>query len=147
MAFEDDLVKDLKKRFPDDVKEATVSRPGRVKASVTRDGLRQVCFFLREEKGFEHISCISGVDWVDRLENIYHILSYENECIIQVSVEIPADDPSVPTVSEIWKGALFHEREAYDMLGIDFQGHPDLRRILLPNDFKFHPLRKDYTGE
>ncbi len=147
MAFEEDLVRDLKDRFPADVREAEVDRPSRVKATVSREALRQICFFLREEKNFEHISCISGVDWVEHLANVYHILSYQHGCIIQVRVDIPSDDPSVPTVSDIWKGALYHEREAFDLLGIDFEGHPDLRRILLPEDFKFHPLRKDYTGE
>ncbi len=147
MAFEEDIVKDLKKRFPADVTEARVKRPSRVEATVSREALRQVCFYLREEKGFEHISCISGVDWIENLANVYHIVSYQNGCLLQLTVEIPNDDPSVSTVSDIWMGALHHEREAYDLLGIEFEGHPDLRRILLPKDFKFHPLRKDYTGE
>ncbi len=147
MSFDEELVQRLTDGFADDVKEVSVVRPGRVKALIARDALRPICAFLKDELGFEHISCISGVDWVEHLENVYHIVSYENRCVIQIGAKIPNEDPVIDSVSDIWKGALFHEREAYDLLGIRFNGHPDLRRILLPEDFKFHPLRKDYQGE
>lgn len=147
MSYEEELVQRLTERFPDDVREARVDGPGRVRAGVTREGLRQVCFALREEMGFEHIACLSGVDWVEHLENVYHVASYQHNVVLELHVRIPSSDPQVDSVSDIWRGALFHEREAYDLLGITFEGHPDLRRILLPKDFKFHPLRKDYQGE
>ncbi|MFQ5837378.1 MAG: NADH-quinone oxidoreductase subunit C [Thermoplasmata archaeon] len=147
MPFDEELVESLRDRFPEDVKEAEVVKPGRVRATLSREALRSVCLFLRDDMNFEHISCISGVDWIEYMENVYHIVSYERNCVIQLNVRIPSSDPVADTVSDIWKGALYHEREAYDLLGIDFKGHPDLRRILLPQDFKFHPLRKDYQGE
>ncbi len=147
MSFDEELVQRLTENFPDDLREAHVVRSGRVKAVIAKDALRQVSLFLRDDMGFEHISCISGVDWVEHLENVYHIVSYGNGCVIQVSVRIPSSDPEVDTISDIWKGALYHEREAFDLLGIKFAGHPDLRRILLPKEFKFHPLKKDYQGE
>lgn len=145
MSFAEELSKDLTQQFPG--VETEVVRPDRVRATVPRESLRQVCAHLRDAQGFEHLSCVSGVDWVERLENVYHIVSYQHGVVLQVTVPIPADDPAVETISDIWKGALFHEREAYDLLGITFTGHPDLRRILLPKDFQFHPLRKDYQGE
>ncbi len=147
MTSEEEMTQRLRERFPEDVKEAEVVRPGRLKVQLSREALRTVSLFLRDELGFEHISCISAVDWVENLENVYHIVSYQHGCVLQLSVSIPSEDPAVDTVSDIWKGALYHEREAYDLLGITFRGHPDLRRILLPEDFKFHPLRKDYQGE
>lgn len=145
--FEEELLEKLKEKFPDDLREARVVRPGRAEASIARDAVRPVCRFLRDEMGFEHISCISGVDWIEHMETVYHVVSYQHNLVLQLGVEIPSESPTVDTVSDIWKGALFHEREAFDLLGIKFEGHPDLRRILLPKDFKFHPLRKDYQGE
>ncbi|MEE9236346.1 MAG: NADH-quinone oxidoreductase subunit C [Thermoplasmata archaeon] len=147
MSFDEELVQRLRENFPDDVTEAHVVRSRRVKCDITREALRGVSLFLRDEMGFEHISCISGVDWIEHMENVYHIVSYQHGCVVQLGVRIPSGDLEVDTVSDIWKGALYHEREAYDLLGIRFNGHPDLRRILLPKDFKFHPLRKDYQGE
>jgi NADH-quinone oxidoreductase subunit C len=147
MSFEEELVEKLRERFGEQMTEAQVLGPRRVRVSTGREPLREVCLFLRDEMGFEHISCISGVDWIEHMENVYHIVSYQHNCVLQLNVRIPSGDPSVDTVSDIWKGALFHEREAYDLLGINFKGHPDLRRILLPRDFKFHPLKKDYVGE
>jgi len=64
--------------------------------------------------------------------------------VAEVHTDIPLDDPKVDSVTPVWPGANFHEREAYDMMGIVFEGHPDLRRILLPDDFTFHPLRKNF---
>lgn len=147
MSFEEELVERLEERFGEAIKDAKVCKPRRVRVSMDRESLREVCLFLRDEMGFEHISCISGVDWIEYMENVYHIVSYQHNCVIQLNVRIPSEDQMVDTVSDIWKGALFHEREAYDLLGIRFRGHPDLRRILLPKDFRFHPLRKDYQGE
>ncbi len=128
MSYEEELVQRLTEKFPEDVREAQVDRPGRVNASVTRDGLRQIAFFLREEMGFEHLSCLSGVDWVEHLENVYHVVTYQHNVVLQMRVRIPSNDPNV-------------------LLGSTFQGLPDLRRILLPKDFRFYPLRKDYQGE
>ncbi|MEE9593474.1 MAG: NADH-quinone oxidoreductase subunit C [Thermoplasmata archaeon] len=147
MSFEEQLAQRLPERFPEGIQGAKVTQPRRVEAAAKREALRDVCSYLRDEEGFEHISCISAVDWVTHLENVYHIVSYQNNTMLQLRVQIPSEDPGVDTVSDIWKGALYHEREAYDLMGITFRDHPDLRRILLPDDFAFHPLRKDYEGE
>ncbi|MFQ6013507.1 MAG: NADH-quinone oxidoreductase subunit C [Thermoplasmata archaeon] len=147
MSFDEQLAQRLPKRFPEGVEGVQVVQPRRVKAAASRETLREICTYLRDEEGFEHITCISAVDWVTHLENVYHLVSYQNSCMLQLDVRIPSEDPEVDTVSDIWKGALYHEREAYDLMGIRFRDHPDLRRILLPLDFAFHPLRKDYQGE
>jgi NADH-quinone oxidoreductase subunit C len=84
------------------------------------------------------------VDYKKNLEVVYHVNSYRNHCIAQIRVEVPSDDPSIDTVSDIWGGANWHEREAMDMFGITFKGHPDPRRILLPEDADYHPLLKSF---
>ncbi len=147
MSFEEQLTQRLPERFPEGIEGAEVVQPRRVEATAKREDLRAICTYLRDEEGFEHVSCISAVDWVTHLENVYHLVSYQHNIMLQLNVQIPSEDPWVDTVSDIWKGALYHEREAYDLMGIQFRDHPDLRRILLPKDFAFHPLRKDYAGE
>ena len=102
---------------------------------------------LHEKFGFEHLSLISAVDRLDKFELIYQITSYQNHCMVEVKVDVPKDDAKVPSVTPVWGGANWHEREAYDMMGIVFEGHPDPRRILLPQDTLYFPLRKDFRGE
>jgi len=102
---------------------------------------------LSERFGFEHLSLISAVDLLDRFQLVYHITSYRNHCMLEVKVDVPKDDVKVPSVTPVWGGANWHEREAYDLMGIVFEGHPDLRRILLPQDYKYFPLRKDFRVE
>ena len=87
---------------------------------------------------------ISAVDWKDRFDIVYHLTSYENTLLIEMRTALPHEKPEVESVSSVWGGANWHEREAWDLMGIVFQGHPKLERILLPDDFKGHPLRKDY---
>jgi NADH-quinone oxidoreductase subunit C len=102
---------------------------------------------LHEKFGFEHLSLISAVDRLDKFELVYQITSYQNHCMVEVKVAVPKDDAKVPSVTPVWGGANWHEREAYDMMGIVFEGHPDPRRILLPQDYLYFPLRKDFRGE
>jgi len=99
---------------------------------------------LSEKFGFEHLSLITTVDRIERFELVYQITSYQNHCMLEVRVAVPKDDAKVPSVTPVWGGANWHEREAYDMMGIVFEGHPDPRRILLPQDYKYFPLRKDF---
>jgi NADH-quinone oxidoreductase subunit C len=87
---------------------------------------------------------LSGVDLKGRLAVVYQLFSMVKKHKITLKVEVPTDAPNVQSVESIWKTANWHEREAYDLYGITFIGHPDLRRILLPYDWEGHPLRKDY---
>ena len=110
--------------------------------------------FLQKTEGlyFDYLACITGVDNDEKkqtLEVIYHLnsLAYEHSYIIQVVLDRNEEKPSVPSLVELWKGADWLERETYDMYGIYFDNHPDLRRILLPNDWEGHPLRKDYKEQ
>jgi len=122
--------------------------------TVTPNAIAEVGLFLRDdpELKFDGMQCLSGVDWKDRLGVVYHLYSYAlgHRVVIHVDVarsENPLE-PSpeeVESVARIWPTANWHEREAYDMVGVRFANHPDFRRILCPDDWEGWPLRKDYT--
>lgn len=108
--------------------------------------LLEVAKFLRDDDDmqFDYLSCLSGVDLKGKLAVVYQLFSMVKRHKITIRVEVPTENPTVPSVESIWRTANWHEREAFDLFGITFAGHPDLRRILLPYDWDGHPLRKDY---
>ncbi|MFQ6127979.1 MAG: NADH-quinone oxidoreductase subunit C [Thermoplasmata archaeon] len=144
---EEEVTEQLKREFPGGVSDFSVPRSRVVRFSVDRDRLREVCAHLKKELGFEHISLISALDWRDHFECVYHITSYSSKLVAEIHTKIPREDPKVDSVTPVWQGANYHEREAYDMMGIVFDGHPKLKRILLPEDVTFYPLRKDFKEE
>jgi NADH-quinone oxidoreductase subunit C len=94
---------------------------------------------------FDSLMCLSGVDNADGTLGVtYHLFSMTHRHKLTLKVAVPKDAPNVPTVEKVWRTADWHEREAYDLIGVVFDGHHDLRRILLPDDWEGHPLRKDY---
>jgi NADH-quinone oxidoreductase subunit C len=105
---------------------------------------------LRNEPGlaFDMLVDVTAVDWVDqkpeRFEVVYHLMNTESLQRLRVKVPVSEDRPEVPSMSSLWASAMFLEREVWDMMGIRFAGHPDLRRILMYEEFVGHPLRKDY---
>lgn len=144
---EKEILAQLKAAFGSKLKAATIVRDRLVEAVIDRKDLVPVCTYLKNGLGFEHLVCITAVDWKDRFESIYHIENYYNGCIVQVNARIPYDDPKIASVTPLWNAANYHEREAWDLMGIEYEGHPNLERILLPTDFRFHPLRKDFAQE
>ena len=120
--------------------------------TIDEKDLVQVCQFLHEhqETYFDSLSCITGIDngvESGTMEVIYTLYSIPYDIQLSVSVVLDRENPSVDSLCSIWRGANWHEREAYDLLGILFNNHPDLRRILLPNDWEGYPLRKDYEEQ
>lgn len=111
--------------------------------------LADVARYLRDDPAlqFNYLMCLSGVDYGpgQPLGVVYHMQSMPLQHQIALKVDLPRESPSVPSVALIWRTADWHEREAYDLFGIRFEGHPDLRRIFLPDDWEGHPLRKDYV--
>jgi len=112
--------------------------------------LKEVMLFLRDDNRlfFDQLSCLTGIDNGPEngtMEVIYNLYSIPFEHHFMLKVELEREKPQINTISDVWKTAEWHEREAFDLLGIEFKGHPDLRRILLPDDWEGHPLRKDYT--
>ncbi|MNH34078.1 NADH-quinone oxidoreductase subunit C/D [compost metagenome] len=87
---------------------------------------------------------VSGVDYIAYLEVVYHVVSLERGCDAAVKVRTERENASVYSATPVWAAANWNEREIFDLLGIDFPGHPDLRRIMMPDDWVGHPLRKDY---
>lgn len=114
--------------------------------------LTDVCaeLFRNPSTYFDQLSCLTGIDngaEAGTMEVVYNLYSIPFNHHLTIKVILPRDKPEVHTVSHIWKTADWHEREAYDLLGIKFIDHPDLRRILLPADWEGHPLRKDYKHQ
>lgn len=127
-----------------EVKEAL----GETTIIVPRDAIVEVCTSLKSNHGFDLLADLCGADRGPeedpRFEVNYHLFSTKHHSRLRLKVILGEDDPNVNTVSGIWKTANWHERETYDLVGVIFDNHPDLRRILLPSDFDGHALRKDY---
>ncbi len=141
----------LKERFPDTVID--YMREKRLKITTTPDKIRDVAEFVRDGLGFDHISCVSGTDYIGKneIEIIYFVSSLSQpemkDFVIAVAERPKRDNPVVHSLIDIWPGAEYHERETYEMLGVNFQGHPDLKHLLLPEDWSdMPPLRKDYIS-
>lgn len=111
---------------------------------VDSSNLVAVCRFLRDQLGFDMLSCISGVDMLDHLETVYHLRSLTRKQLLQIKVRLDHEKPEVDSVVSVWPTANWLERETYDMYGIKFSGHPDLRRMLLDDDFEGYPLLKSF---
>jgi NADH-quinone oxidoreductase subunit C len=116
---------------------------------VRREFIVEISRFLRDEPGLQYnfLSDLCGVDWPgrpERFEVVYNLYSMPHKSRLRLKVRLSESDPSVPSVSGVWPTANWHEREAYDLYGIRFAGHPDLRRILNPDDFGDFPYRKDF---
>ncbi len=137
----------IKAKFPKALLEEKASGVHDPFARVVPEAIRDVCIFLRDDEklGFDSLMCLSGVDYSGgKLGIVYHLHSMKHGHKIALKVDVPATSPRCQSVESVWKCANWHEREAFDLFGIEFEGHPDLRRILLPYDWDGFPLRKDY---
>jgi NADH-quinone oxidoreductase subunit C len=106
-----------------------------------------VCGFLKYDQGFVRLSSVTGVDRYPaepRFEVVYHLHSVERKERLRLKCRLPGIDPVIESVTSVWRSANWYERETFDLFGIRFINHPDLRRIMLPEDWEGHPLRKDY---
>jgi len=148
----DDIAVKIKKKYPDAFLASKIDF-GELTISLKREGLLEVCRYLHEEPSldFDFISDICSVDFPNespRFEMIYQFYSIDKNRRIRVKARVPEEDCRIDSVVEIWKGANFMEREVYDMMGIRFNNHPDLRRILMTEDYsEGYPLRKDFPVE
>jgi NADH-quinone oxidoreductase subunit C len=146
-------VKRLREAHGQAILEAT-ARYNEVTVLVARDSIEPVCRFLRDDPdlAFDFLSDLTGVDRLHlppstpRFEVVYHLFSLQRRNRLRLKVRAHEGE-AVPTVTTVWAGADWFEREVYDLLGVPFAGHPDLRRIVLPDDWQGHPLRKDYPVE
>jgi len=114
---------------------------------VRKERIREVCRFLKEEQGFEYFVDLGGIDNFDdddRYEVFYNLVSIERQKRIRLKVRVDEEDMRVPSVTEVYRAANWNEREAYDMFGFEFVDHPDPRRMYMPEDFEYYPLRKEF---
>jgi NADH-quinone oxidoreductase subunit C len=141
----------IQEQYPDAFVSAGEFR-GELTVKVRREAVGEICRHLRDhpELQFDHLSDVSSVDWPDRdvrFEVVYQLYSIPRHHRLRVKSDVPEDDCEIDSVYPVWRAAGFLEREVYDLMGIRFKGHPDLRRIFLPEDFDGHPLRKEYPAE
>ena len=140
-----DLAKDLQDKFPGAVKEVVLKQGETtlvVDAARTKDVLR----FMKADRGFNYLVDVSSAHWPDegRIDVVYQVRNLATREQVRVRAALPVEDPSIETVCDIWRTANWLEREVYDLMGVQFLGHPDLRRIMMPEDFEGYPLRKDF---
>ena len=140
-----DVIEALREEFGEDVGEMVVYA-GEHTVFVARERIVDVCRFLSEAHGFTYLSDLGTVDRFteeDRFEVFYNLVALEQRKRIRVKLRTDEGTP-VPSVTGLYRAAMWHEREAWDMMGIHFDGHPDLRRMFMPEDFEYHPKRKEF---
>jgi NADH-quinone oxidoreductase subunit C len=141
----------IKNFDPEAVEDTQVFR-GETTLRIRRQSLLKIAEFLRDAPGlfFKFLADVTAVDHYPnepRFEVVVHLLSFETAERLRLKVQISGDDPTVDSLVPVWPAAHAFEREVFDLFGIRFSGHPDLRRILMPEDWEGHPLRKDYPTE
>lgn len=140
------LAQEIIQRFPEGV-TVTKATHNRLYAQVDKGALVRLCTYMKENLDFEHVTCVCGVDWMEqkKMQVVYHITSYANKVTAELVVELPRDNPEVDSITHLWGGANWHERETWDMFGIVFTGHPKLERLLNPQGTEVFPFRKDFV--
>ena len=138
----------LKTEFGDAVIEFDDKQPTDPFILISADNLFDICHTLRDKDEFlfDYLMCLTGMDFAENVGVVYHLYSMVFKHKIVLKVIVPKSDPKVPSVEMIWRTADWHEREAYDLIGIQFEGHHNPIRILCPYDWEGHPLRKDYEA-
>ncbi len=143
----DEVIQAIRSQFGEAVKTSEV-KGVEARMDIGREKSYEI-FVALKGMGFDYLNCISSVDRIasGELEAVYNLSSLEGPTKALVRVKVPREDPVIRSVVSLWGTANWHEREAYDLMGIRFDGHPDLRRILTSEDWVGHPLRKDYQDE
>lgn len=144
------LTNKLREHFGETIQSFAIAN-GELSMTIDREVVVPVMMMLKEDPDFQcnFLSYVTAVDYAQysrtpRFEVVWNLLSLTKKHRLRVKAGVPEDDPTIDSVCGVWPGANYQEREAFDMFGILFQGHPDLRRILMPEDWEGHPLRKDF---
>jgi NADH-quinone oxidoreductase subunit C len=141
-----ELFDSFSKAFPEKLQDKTEFR-GEMTYAISASDLRDIARFCRDELSFDYLLDITSIDKFGeepRFQIVYHLYSMAQGVHLRLKLNIPEELNAVDTVSDIWPTANWHEREIYDMMGIKFHGHPDLRRILMWDGYPYFPLRKDF---
>ncbi|WP_031495515.1 NADH-quinone oxidoreductase subunit C [Bryobacter aggregatus] len=143
---ENPLIAVLDARFPGII-ESAVEQHGQTILYITPAHIVEVCTVLRDEHGFIRASSITALDWYPqepRFEVVYLLHSIKHNLRIRLKCRVSGENPSIDSICSVWAGANWYEREVFDLFGIQFLNHPDLRRIMMPEGWEGHPLRKDF---
>jgi len=145
---EADIARKMKDTIGEEIVEAKIPRPRRILIQVRKNAFKKAIQYLTQKANFTHISTITGIDVGDEIEAIYH-LSRDGKIELSLKVRTPKDNPVLPTITDIIPGATLYEREVHDLLGVTFEGHPDLSPLVLPEGWPpdVYPLRKEWTIE
>jgi NADH-quinone oxidoreductase subunit C len=141
----DEVSQKLQARFPGAVLEKLDTKPD-PSLKVDPKQIHDLLKYLRDELEFQTLHNLDGTDYPKQnaIAVTYHVHSYTHKVIVPLKAYLPREAPTIRSVTDLWKGANWMERETWDLLGVTFEGHPDPRRVLLPEDWQGHPLRKDY---
>ena len=141
--FSKERLAKLVKIFPKATFDAEAQEPALI---VMATDFPAVLRALKEKEGFDRLGNLTAVDWKDHIEMVYHLYNMEENVKLEVKAALDAAAPVIESATSLYPGAEFEEREVYDLMGVEFLGHPDLRRILMPDDYPAHPLRKDFVA-
>ncbi len=135
-----EVAQQIGEKFPD-----AITGSDETAVFVRSEALLEVARFIKESLDLDYLNSITAVDYIDYFELVYHLTSLENNHSIILKTKChERKNPKVPSVVSLWQGADFQEREIYDLMGISFEGHPNMKRIFLWDGFQGHPLRKDF---
>lgn len=148
MELKELLQQKLTEKFPETEFEFSEFR-NELSVKLNKKNILAVCRFLKEDSDLEFLLCedVTAVDWAkrkDRFTVVYHLFSLKNKFRLVLKADVDENDCSIDSVTSVWKTSNWQERECYDMYGIKFNNHPDMRRIYMPEEFEYHPLRKDF---
>ncbi len=143
---QDPVVAALSARFPDAILEAN-NNLGELTIVVDPARILDLCQSLKKDEKFIRLSSVTAVDWLPReprFDVVYHMQSIERKLWLRVKARVSGLHPEIDSVFPVWRGSDWYEREVFDLFGVVFRGHPNLKRIMLPDDWQGHPLRKDF---
>lgn len=148
MEFKELIIQKVKEKFENSIEEINQFR-GDLSITINKDKIVELAKLLKEDDDLHFETCIdvTAIDWAKRKNRftvVYHVYSYKNNFTLRLKANIDDEPPQIDSVTSVWKSANWYERETYDMYGIIFINHPDLRRIYMPEGFEYHPLRKDF---
>ena len=142
-----DLINRIRDKFKDSILEAFELKPKRVVVKVSPSKLKELARFLRDDLNFDYLIGAGGIDFKkeDIIQVVYYLFSTTHKTLLMLKVDLPRENPTIDSLVEVWEAVDYHERETWEMLGVNFVGHPNLTRLLLPEDWKEgFPLRKDF---
>ncbi|MBS7619094.1 NADH-quinone oxidoreductase subunit C [Candidatus Bathyarchaeota archaeon] len=149
-AVEEQIIESMASKHPNIFGDARILSHKQISVRVRREDLINAALYLRDSLGFTHPISAGGIDWLkeNRMEVIYYLLNPENRVLLMLRIDLPRDHPRLSSMTGVWEAFNFHEREAREMFGIEFEGHPNPVNLLLPPDWRGgFPLRKDFKGE